>query len=90
MAEPIKVGDLVAIVRSCCVEYRDGVSLFTVAEVYTPKWISASCKYCRATLPKNDHATPEVLDIGVPLSWLRRIPPPAELGIVNEREEITA
>ena len=31
MSEPIKVGDLVMFVRSCCDTFRDGVSIFVVA-----------------------------------------------------------
>lgn len=91
MNEPIKIGDLVMFVRSCCTVYLDGVSIFKVEDMNDgPIGWARTCKGCRNALPNGQFASPSRDVWGAPVSWLKRIPPPEELGVVDEREELTA
>lgn len=84
MSEPIKIGDLVAIVRSCCVGFRDGVSIFRV-ESMRPTRTSARCSTCGGELPKEPYAADAPQYPGAPVSWLKRIPPLEKLeGLESE------
>ena len=91
MSEPIKVGDLVAITRTCCEPFTRGHYIFTVS-MFTDIAIrlGAQCRFCRKTLPKERWAFPEGGDCAFPLSWLKKIDPPSELEIEKRDEEITA
>lgn len=92
MDEPIKVGDLVAIVRCCCTGYLDGHSVFVVARIemlplaVTPFF----CSICDSEIQSEPFATEDPATYGCPVSWLKRIPPLDELEGEQRREEITA
>ena len=81
MSEPIKVGDLVVIVRghSCSMERYLGM-VFVVAAIRQARCGGWHCPHCN----RNDQWGPEPAAewVGVgnaPLSWLKRIPPLSEL-----------
>jgi hypothetical protein len=86
MSEPIKVGDLVMFVHSCCIAFRDGVSIFTVSSI-RPSRPSGRCSGCWKTLPDERYASDSPKYPGAPISWLKRIPPLSELGDVENKEE---
>lgn len=87
MSEPIKIGDLVAIVRSCCVGFRDGVSIFRV-ESMRPTRTSSFCSSCGGTLPNEAYASDAPQYPGAPISWLKRIPPLEKLeGLESEETD---
>jgi hypothetical protein len=90
MSEPIKVGDLVQVVRCCCIGYLDGVSTFIVADIHPRVKYATRCSACYAHLPSDSYASDVPGIPGAPLSWLKRIPPLSELGDVRHDEEITA
>lgn len=80
MSEPIKVGDLVVMVRACCsqrAEDRSGFfgKPFTVADIRTPFVLCPNCGW-ETTAPKAYAAHNKG---GVMVAWLKRIPPLSEL-----------
>jgi hypothetical protein len=78
MDKPISVGDLVMVVRCCCVAYLDGNGpIFRVHKIHS-RGRGTVCTHCRAKLPLSDRAT-DTAYVGVPLPWLKRIPPLEEL-----------
>ena len=81
MSERISVGDLVAVVRTCCVPHLSGTSVFVVAEIHDQAFRSNDvfCSECRASLPVESYATHALGIWGLPISWLKRIPPLSEL-----------
>jgi hypothetical protein len=90
MSEPIRAGDWVVVVRTCC----DGTAkeslglMGPVQYIKNPIWIR--CHYCKkeATVNRarfNDGEWPVA-----PLDWLKRIPPMSELEGEKRDEEITA
>lgn len=90
MSEPIKVGDLVMVVRLCCVKYMDGDGpIFTVAKIHDIGRGSI-CTHCKSDLPDTARAASVAAFVGVPLPWLKRIPPLSELGDVEHKEELPA
>ena len=87
MAEPIKVGDLVTVVRTCCSTTADEsiglIGTVTTIEAFrTGTW---ACTYCSADgndlKAKFSNSSFPI----APLSWLKRIPPLSELE--GERTE---
>lgn len=94
MDEPINVGDLVMLVRGHeCLMARHGGLIFRVAQLVPQRGGGWKCPKCgERDIGKNDawgaHWTME--DKGIPLSWLKRIPPLDELDDVQRDEEITA
>jgi hypothetical protein len=88
MSEPIKVGDLVVVVRG---HVCDLGIVFAVARVETTTdyWHCAACGYVGDVTTETWAFLGKGVD-GSPLSWLRRIPPLAELGEVEHDESIPA
>lgn len=87
MSEPIKVGDLVMVVRVCCTAYMDGAGpIFRVHKIHGVGR-GSTCAYCGAMLPNTDRATEGAL-VGVPLPWLKRIPPLSELESEKHKEDL--
>ena len=89
MSEPIKVGDLVVVVYSCC-NHKLG-SVGQVESFYQggfgEKLLCDKC--CRNVTPR-DSMTAQVGEHYWPLSWLKRIPPLSELEGEQREEELTA
>jgi hypothetical protein len=96
MSEPIKVGDLVMIVRGheCAVRLKGGIP-YTVTAIVPQVGGGWYCNACNT----KDHAPHDLFGAalwhtghgnGMPLSWLKRIPPLSELDDVKNDEEITA
>ncbi|MCR4300666.1 MAG: hypothetical protein NUV51_03575 [Sulfuricaulis sp.] len=83
----IKEGDLVQVVRwPCCGVGLGGV--FRVVEILSP-----NAGHCKCGAPQPFEAHPVGAGIpskrwGAPISWLKRIPPLAELDDVQTKEEI--
>ena len=90
MSEPIKVGDLVQVVRPspCC-----GASEH-IGKVFVVAWIDEAegpCSWCgRDDLVKVIAGPEEYPDDGYSFGELKRIPPIEELDDVKRDEEITA
>jgi hypothetical protein len=85
----IKVGDLVQIVHQCCSADSELGEIFLVAAITTEPTHCSDCGYFHYGPAAYDVQFPAASDFGaVPLTWLKRIPPPAELGIVDEKEDI--
>lgn len=84
MSEPISVGDLVVIVRSCC--GRLVGRIFIVGEIEFQRTRCHKCGWSGGEM----HGSLNQNWWGVPLSWLRRIPPLSELEGEKRDEEITA
>ena len=89
MSEPIKVGDLVVVVRTCCAaRYAESGGIVTrVREIVQSEYYCWDCAE-KGTLRA-------LLDISgkynaAPLFWLKRIPPLDELEGEKRDEEITA
>ncbi len=88
MSEPIKVGDLVIVIHICC----DGVNtplgkITTIAEI---RHNVTCCDKCGQRNDTTHAASIQNFQNGLPLSWLKRIPPLAELEGEKRDEEITA
>lgn len=76
--KPIAVGDLVQVVRTCCNEFLKGPWIFQVAEIASEP--EAFCSQCSKDVPGGAQARGLTGHrVGVPLPWLRRIPPLSEL-----------
>lgn len=97
MAEPIKVGDLVMVVRghSCVLEHKGGIP-FTVTGIKPAIGGGFRCRMCGTrNIASHEYIAAELSfhnhrDCGVPITWLKRIPPLGELDDVKQDEEITA
>lgn len=88
MDKPISVGDLVAVVRAtpCCGVYDPKHPVFVVTGFLIGNF---TCHFCNTERPAVavEMADPRwVCDV----DRIKRIPPPEELNIVKEDEEITA
>ena len=81
----IKVGDLVYFVRSCCMAYREGHSIFVVHHIVELPF-RASCSKCGQQMPFGLYAGCDG-KLGAPVGWLRRIPPLSELESTEHKEE---
>jgi hypothetical protein len=98
MSEPIKVGDLVMIVRGHdCLLRKRGFEPFVVLALIPQRAGGWKCGQCgERDLGKNDAYGARAGwnkvsdDSSVPVSWLKRIPPLEELDDVKRDEEITA
>ena len=92
MAEPIKVGDLVQVVRSCCVTRVDKPTFF-VGQIdggfssFVGWWV---CTCCYSTMPNGLFASPSSGGAAQPMSWLKKIEPLSELEGEKRDERITA
>lgn len=86
---PIQMGDLVMFVRSCCLGFRDGASIFIVGSL-RPSRASGTCSSCGGSLPDEPYASDAPQHPGAPISWLKKIPPLSELGDVETKETIHA
>ena len=82
MSEPIKVGDLVVVVKGHCSDTFVG-KVFKVAEMGTGR---GRCNVCRVHLGTVAYVCPEAFE-AYPLANVKRIPPFPELA--DEPEEIT-
>jgi hypothetical protein len=86
---PIQVGDLVAVVKTCCPRFLEGVWIFEVSKLATStgRWV---CMYCKAALPSGMNAMDSQDDEegGVHISWLKRIPPLEQLEGQRTEENI--
>lgn len=81
----IKEGDLVVSVISCCDKWYGRV--FTVAR---SRYSDAQCEACGYLHAPQVFVGTAGQNYGIPLAWVKRIPPPEELNIVDEREELHA
>ncbi len=87
--KPIQVGDLVQVVRLCCDAYLASRSpIFNVAEINTE--LLGRCAGCKAALPSGSLANRKSGTWGIPISWLKRIPPLSELDEVIREEGVKA
>lgn len=80
----IKVGDLVVVARSCCIRASALGSIFSVAAIGMN---TTMCRYCKTEYRETHAAEVTNFIAGVPLSWLRRIPPLSELRYADRFEE---
>lgn len=91
MSEPIRVGDLVQIVKPmpCCgrlgKHYGD---TFTVSEIITTRFVNA-CAYCGARYA-GTYAVDPADDLAAEVRRLKRIPPLSELESTETKEELPA
>ena len=91
MADPIKVGDLVMVVRSCCGDFVRS-PVFVVDGLWEPR-LSCRCAFCDSALPRVTQATDRTqngIRYGIPLPWLRKIDPPALPESVERDTEVPA
>ena len=91
MDKPIQVGDLVWVAKPTrCGCWTNAGKVFTVAKLSSNK--RGRCITCQQETypPGTLTAYWAELDGWAEVTRLKRIPPPEELGIVDEREEITA
>jgi hypothetical protein len=87
----IKAGDMVMFVRACCSAGNPYLGMVFQVERIQGKFPWVWCHGCnRRHVGKfarfKLHPGPDTA--WIPPAWLKKIPPPEELGIVNEREEI--
>jgi hypothetical protein len=92
MSEPIKVGDLVVMVRGHeCVYCVAGGIPFVVTR-FAPRldkvWHCSKC--CQDVAASKDAVNFRGGRPRIPISWLKRIPPLEELDDVKESEELHA
>lgn len=84
--KPVSVGDLVAVVHECCQQIG---LLGRIRQVTKIQVSPTRCPYC-GDYDAGVHVLSATSNNGVPIHWVKRIPPPDELGIVDEHEELTA
>lgn len=92
MDKPISVGDLVMVVRwqHDCVNPLIPLGkpfIVTVIRPTTGRCSKCGKKYMEPNFGAEGASEKHAL---VPLSWLKRIPPPDELGLIDEKEELHA
>ena len=90
MAEPIKVGDLVMVVRAHCGTAKALGRVFTAPEPIKSWTGMFECGVCHSVWPCNENLYALSKGRHVPQSWLKRIPPLSELEGEKRDEEITA
>ena len=82
----ISVGDLVQVVRSCCEKVELVGIIYTVGVLHS---FHTRCQFCGQENKNVQHASSGMpasdTPIGLPVSWLKRIPPLSELE--GERTE---
>lgn len=90
MDRAISVGDLVMVVRTCCDAHYNviGGAIFTVSKIDNS---NVECEFCGWTerkviraIASKDYTKDRQ---AAPFSWLKRIPPASDLGLLDEREE---
>jgi hypothetical protein len=84
--KPISVGDLCVVFRGCCDSVRCLGQIFVFGEARRK---STKCPSC-GQVNDEDHAGVANFRAGVPMRWVKRIPPLDELEGVDSREELTA
>lgn len=87
--KPISPGDLVQLVYSCC---NDRLGMIFTVKGIRPSGFHIRCCICKQRVLNAPPGTPAT-DQGDPtarwpLFWLKRIPPPEELGLLEEKEEL--
>lgn len=89
MNDPIKVGDLVVMVRGCCVDcYCQALGVpFIVAEIFAlPLQL-----HCHIFPDLGEHIVVQgFTNADIPITWLKRIPPLNETETEDEDEKLTA
>jgi hypothetical protein len=88
MSEPIKVGDLVQVVHTCC-DYAARQPIFTVG-AFDTSGRPCRCVGCNHWVTGQTLARVNEGPRGLPLPWLKRIPPFPELADEKHDEELTA
>lgn len=86
MSEPIKPGDLVMQIHSCCPRYLGRI--FKVGDVVTHLFKCGSCDTQGWGESRTMAYTKNIAS--APIEWLKRIPPLDEMEGVKNDEEITA
>lgn len=89
MSEPIKVGDLVQVVHSCCGKQAEHGLFGAIRSVVSLHRDATRCQFCDWHATNVDFADLEGDDYA-PVSWLKRIPPFPELKDERHDEEIAA
>ena len=89
VSKPIRVGDLVAIVRWPCCGSRLG-HVDTVVSIEPEGLLGGICVDCHTMFTGYGTYVGLTKGRGAQLSWLRRIPPIEELESEKRGEEITA
>lgn len=84
MSQPIKAGDLVMQVRSCCPQYLG--RMFVVGSVENTLF---RCHHCEPKGRERDIVFTRYV-AGAPIEWVKRIPPLSELDDARQDEGITA
>ena len=91
MSEPIKEGDMVQVVRTCCSPSfaEGGGYIYRVSAMQTDDHKCASCGQTYRGAYANSVGTfgPTHCD-RAPLPWLKRIPPLNELESAQQKEDI--
>ena len=72
---PIQVGDLVVVVNTCCPPATANGDIFRVGALFDTKTMCQICGHRNHGL----HAGLRQTSSGVPVPWLKRIPPLEEL-----------
>ncbi len=89
MSGEIKAGDLVMMVRghSCMLKVMGGVP-YVVAELVTPMGGGWYCPVCKkSSAGPNEPSAIDTKRHGAPLSWLKKIDPPADdTEVIREKE----
>jgi hypothetical protein len=95
MSDQIKVGDLVMVVRGheCTIAVFVGIP-YTVQALHAQRNGGWRCPHCKETdIAPNEFTGAQLLPDrlhAIPLSWLKKIDPPALPEDVTRDEEITA
>jgi hypothetical protein len=87
MAPPIRVGDLVYAVRTCC----DAVYAEMGGRIAVVAWIANKSTYCDACGTQNRglHAGSAPGKAGAPTNWLKRIDPHSKPNEMRENLELS-
>ena len=82
----IEVGDLVIVLRNHCSDMH-------VGEIYDVSRIESSCDlWCSTCMRFTGPGTMAVIFVtggGLPIQWLKRIPPLVEPESITQRDEVT-
>ena len=83
---PIRVGDLVYVVRTCC----DATYEEMGGRMGIIVWVGNKTTYCQDCETRNEgpHASIKFGRSGAPTVWLKRIDPPANLDGALERRDV--
>jgi hypothetical protein len=88
VSEPIKVGDLVILIRTCGCKSKNDVTGY-ISQVTEIRHADRPCQCCGKIWP-TDVVFPigQWGDANVPFSWVKRIPPLSELEGQPTQEDI--